>query len=175
MTTCPRCNVTGGKSHQFELLGTFTSPSTKKPTSIFYTNPANSIERSDAPEAPLWWMAHFEATKPNHWIWIFDCHKINNGQLMSIQSAKRLMNLMYESHKNTLQGIYLIQPTWAMRTFLSILTPFVQKDVRNRLFIYSNGPIDALTRFSEAGIQGPELRKLTSLMNQHTHSQTALG
>jgi len=163
MSTCPRCQLTGGKSHHFERVGTFLS-STHEAISIFYTNPANTIERSDAPEAPQWWMAHFESTKPNKWIWIFDCHEVSQSQLMSISSAKRLVNLMYESHKNTLQGIYVLQPSWAMRTFLSLLTPFVKSDVRNRLHVYTGGPLDALNRFQALGIKDAELRSLTQRM-----------
>ena len=166
MSTCPRCQLTGGKSHHFERVGTFLS-STQEPISIFYTNPANTIERSDAPEAPQWWMAHFESTKPNKWIWIFDCQHTSSNQLMSITSAKRLVSLMYESHKNTLQGIYVVQPSWAMKTFLQVLTPFVKKDVRHRLHIFSGGLLDTVSRFQALGIQGQELQTLTKHLQTH--------
>lgn len=156
--TCPRCQLTGGRSHHFEKVGTFLSNDT--PVCIFYTNPALSTEVIDAPEVPQWWMAHFEATKPNKWIWIFDCQNTSSGQLMSIPSAKRLVSLMYESHKDTLQGIYVIQPTWAMKTFLQILSPFVKKDVRHRLFIYSNGLLDTISKFQSLGVKGNELQTL---------------
>lgn len=178
MTSCPRCQLTGGKSHHFEKVGTFLSNYT--PVSIFYTNPARTVEHLDAPEAPQWWMSHFESTKPNKWIWVFDCQQTSNGQLMSIQSSKRLVNLMYESHKNTLQGIYVVQPTWAMKTFLQILTPFVKKDVRHRLHIFSNGLLDTVSRFQALGIQGQELQSLTrhlqttpSLSQASIHSRNA--
>jgi hypothetical protein len=179
MATCPRCMLTGGKSHHFEKLGTFTAPQAASPVSIFYTNPAQTIEVLDAPEAPQWWMAHFEATRPNKWIWIFDCQHTSNSQLMSIQSAKRLMNIMYETHKDTLQGIYVLQPSWAMKTFLQILSPFVKKDVRHRLHIYSHGLLDTVAKFQALGIKGQELQTLMKVLQttpslEHTRSKTVL-
>jgi hypothetical protein len=150
--------LTGGKSHHFEKLGTFLSNDT--PVSIFYTNPAHTIEVIDAPEAPQWWMSHFEETRPNKWIWIFDCQHTSNSQLMSIHSAKRLMNLMYETHKDTLQSIHILQPSWTMKTFLQIITPFAKKDVRHRLHVYSHGLLDTVSKFQDLGIKGQELQTL---------------
>lgn len=172
--TCPRCQLTGGRSHHFERLGGFNS--NDSPVSIFYTNPARTIETIDAPEAPQWWMAHFESTRPNKWIWIFDCRNTSNSQLMSIQSAKRLVNLMYETHKDTLQGIHVLQPSWTMKTFLQILMPFVKKDVRHRLHIHSNGLLDTVSKFQAMGIQGQELQTLTKNLQsipspEHTRSK----
>jgi hypothetical protein len=172
--TCPRCQLTGKPAHHFEKVGTFFSNDT--PVSIFYTNPARTSEHLDAPEAPQWWMAHFESTKPNKWIWVFDCHHTSSNQLMSITSAKRLVNLMYESHRESLQGIYVIQPTWAMKTFLQILSPFVKKDVRHRLFVYSGGLLDTVSKFQAMGIKGQELQTLTKNFQQaseHTRLKTA--
>jgi hypothetical protein len=172
--TCPRCQLTGGRSHHFENLGTFISNDT--PISIFYTNPAKSIEVVDAPEAPHWWMAHFEATKPNKWIWVFDCQHTSSNQLMSIHSAKHLVKLMYDSHKDTLQGIHVIQPSWAMKTFLQILTPFVKKDVRHRLHIYSNGLLDTVSKFQSVGIRGQELQILMkNLQTSPEHTRLKSG
>jgi hypothetical protein len=177
MSTCPRCQLMGGKSHHFENLGTFLLAD--KPVSIFYTNPARTVESADAPEAPQWWMSHFESTKPNKWIWIFDCQHTSSSQMMSIQSAKRLVSLMYEVHKDTLQGIYVVQPSWSIKTFLQILTPFVKKDVRHRLHIYSNGLLDTVSKFKGLGIKGQELQTLmknlqspATPLQASTHSKT---
>jgi hypothetical protein len=153
MTSCPRCKE-NNKAHSFEKLGTLRDGM----TNIFYTNP---IEPDDSPEAYQYYMAHFQDTEPNPWIWIFDCKGMKAKDLTHSKLAKRLIDSIQSKYKDTLRGIFIINPNWCITSLFTVVKPFLHKEAKSKVHICSLGLIDTINKLETAGVHSTTLQKLT--------------
>ena len=161
---CPRCRETGGKAHSFIKLGSLKNTQ----TNIFYTAPSKCLEPEDSPEAIAYYMAHFEETRPNKWIWIFDCQGMKTKDLIKSGVAKKLAELVQKTYIDTLESVYIVNPTWSIKTLVTFLTPFLLKETRSRIHLCSNGILDTIQKLESIGLTGPCLASLSQqIMIQH--------
>ena len=162
MTKCQRCQATNGRAHSFQKVATLEASS----TNIFYTAPALAEEAEDSPEALQHYLAHFEDTKPTSWVWIFDCKGMVSKDLVKSGMGKRLAEIVQANYFDTLLGVYIVNPTWAMKTLLAFLMPFLRKDTRAKLHVCSLGPLDTVQRIQSLGVKGNEINSITRLLTR---------
>jgi hypothetical protein len=130
-------------------------------TGVFYTCPAQASEADDSPEAVTYYLTHFEATKPNPWIWIFDCKGMKVRDLIKSGVGKKLAETVQKTYFDTLLGIYIVQPNWAMKALITFLKPFLRKETFARIHMCSLGLIDTVNTLERAGLPKYELSSLT--------------
>jgi len=158
---CRKCIEYKQNFHSFEKIGILADGK----TTIFYTSPASTSEPEDSPEAIDFYLQHFEETRPNQWIWVFDCQGMKSRDLLK-NSGKRLTDAIQKNYFETLAGIYIVNPTWAMKTLIAFISPFVLKETRSKLHVCPLGAIDAITRLQKIGVSGTELSQLTRLFQR---------
>jgi hypothetical protein len=156
MTCCPRCKE-NSKAHSFEKLGTLRDGV----TNVFYTNPALATEPDDSPEAYQYYMAHFQDTEPHPWIWIFDCKGMKTKDLTQSRLAKKLMDGIQTKYKDSLRGIFIINPVWCITSLFTVIKPFLHKEAKSKVHICSLGLIDTINKLETAGVHSTTLQKLT--------------
>ncbi len=154
MTHCQRCQLTNNKAHSFEKLGTLRDGV----TNIFYTNP---LEPDDSPDAYQYYMAHFQETEPNPWIWIFDCKGMKTKDLTQSKLARILIEGIQSKYKDTLRGIFIINPVWCITSLFTVMKPFIHKEAKSKIHICSLGLIDTINKLENAGVHSTTLQKLT--------------
>ena len=147
--TCRRCAATNGKSHSFEKIGILKD--TK--TAVYYTSPKLALEPEDSPEAVEDYLLHFNTTRPNPWIWIFDCKGMKSKDLIVSGVGKRLAEALQTNYIDTLKGVYVINPTWAMKAFLNFIMKFLHPNTRALVHVCSLGPLDILQRLQSIGLE----------------------
>lgn len=156
-TSCPRCQATGGKAHSFEKVGMLQDGKTL----VFYTCPAQATEAEDSPEAVQYYLTHLEATRPHPWIWIFDCKGMKAKDLIQSGMGRHLADTVQKTYFDTLLGIYIVHPSWAMKTLIRFLKPFLRKETYARIHLCSLGLIDTVNTLERAGIPRYEMANLT--------------
>jgi hypothetical protein len=157
MNSCTRCQVTNNKAHSFEKLGTLRD----NVTNIFYTCPSQATEPDDSPDAFQYYMAHFQETEPHPWIWIFDCQGMKTKDLTKSTLARKLTEAVQTKYKDTLRGIYIINPIWSITSLFTLIKPFLHKEAKSRVHICSLGLIDTINKLENAGVYSHALQKLT--------------
>jgi hypothetical protein len=154
---CSRCQETNGRAHSFEKIGVLKD----NKTTVYYTNPALAEEEDDSPEAVQYYLAHFESTRPNSWIWLFNCKGMKTKDLIKSGMAKKLAETVQKTYFDTLLGIYIINPTFSIKTLITFLSPFLRKETKARIHLCSLGLIDTMNKLESAGVQNAELNVLT--------------
>ena len=156
MTSCPRCKE-NNKAHSFEKLGTLRD----NVTNIFYTCPVQATEPDDSPDAFQYYMAHFQETEPRPWIWIFDCQGMKAKDLTKSTLARKLTEAVQTKYKDTLRGIYIINPLWSITSLFTVIKPFLHKEAKSRVHICSLGLIDTINKLESVGMYSHALQKVT--------------
>jgi hypothetical protein len=154
---CPRCELTGGRAHSFEKIGTLNDSK----TNLFYTCPSLAEEQDDSPEAVQYYLAHFESTRPNPWIWVFDCKGMKSKDLIKSGIGKKFVEAVQKNYYETLMGVYILNPNIAVKTLLTFVSPFLRKETKAKIHLCSLGPIDTINTFERLGVQRPALNVLT--------------
>jgi hypothetical protein len=154
---CPRCATTNGKAHSFEKIGTLKD----NKTNLFYTCPGMAEEQDDSPEAVSYYLAHFETTRPNPWIWMFDCRGIKSKDLIRSGMAKKLAEVVQKTYFDTLLGVYIVNPSMTIKTLLAFLSPFLRKETKAKIHLCSLGLIDTINKLEIAGVQRNDLHTIT--------------
>lgn len=156
-STCTRCQTTGGKAHSFERIGCLTDGK----TNVFYTAPANAMEEDDSPEAVTYYLAHFEETRPNTWIWVFNCKGMKTRDLIKSGIGRKLAEVVQQTYFDTLLGIYIVNPSWAMKALIAFLKPFLRKETYQRIHVCSLGLIDTVNTLERVGLPRTDMVTLT--------------
>ncbi len=154
--SCPRCKE-NNKAHSFEKLGTLRDGV----TNIFYTNPSQATEPDDSPDAFQYYMAHFQETEPHPWIWIFDCEGMKAKDLTKSTLARKLTEAVQQKYKDSLRGIFVINPIWSITSLFTVIKPFLHKEAKARVHICSLGLIDTINKLENVGVYSHALQKLT--------------
>ena len=129
ISVCPICNKEPG-SHSLSDLGIVGG------SRVFYTCPANATKYNDLNGI----LNHYtnalstigEDTK---WVWLFDSKGFNMTHVMEFQVGISLAKLITEKFSNNLEYIYISNPTWYIHVMHRIITPFLSKNVREKIVI----------------------------------------
>lgn len=153
MTHCPICQL-DPKAHSFVRLGR-----TPLQVELLYTCPskAATIPHSDF---LTYFHHHMNDMKGSTWVWIFDCKDIAMKHLLSLNTIQQMLRILREEHTEYLQGIYIINQHWIFKQFLHTCSPFMQKEDRARLAIFSGPPLETMVELERRGIPMHLLSKL---------------
>lgn len=154
---CERCIFTNGKAHSFEKIGSIES----KKINIFYTRPSLAQEQDDSPSALTYYLQHFEETRPHHWIWIFDCQGMKSKDLIQSGLGKQLAQTVQQTYFDTLDGIFILNPNWAIKALLAFIKPFLRKETLSKIHLCSNGNLDAIHKIQTFGVSPSDISTLT--------------
>jgi hypothetical protein len=150
MTSCIKC--IHKKIHSFEFIGHLRDNKTR----IYYTNPSDN-----PPEEIIYYLHHFEETKPYPWIWILNCDGVVTKDLLNSKIVKQLTDLSKNTTYETLLHVFVINPSSTIKTLLTILNPFLLKETRNKIHLCSLGLIDTINKLESIGIPGNEIKGIT--------------
>lgn len=105
-------------SHSFKKIGE------KNNINYFYTCPANASKYDDNQGI----LEHYKGTLNNFpnqkWIWIFDSEGFSTKHALNIPLAIDLAKLISQ-YKDTLVKINIINPTWHIKSIITITKPFL--------------------------------------------------
>ena len=152
MSGCIKCTEKNQKIHSFEFIGHLRDDKTR----IYYTNPSDN-----PPEEIIYYLHHFEETKPHPWVWILDCSEVNTKELLNSKIIKQLTDLSKTTSYDTLLHVFVINPSTTIKTLLTILNPFLLKETRNKIHLCSLGLIDTINKLESIGLPGTEIKSLT--------------
>ncbi len=149
-SVCVKC--TQQKIHSFDFIGHLRDNKTR----IYYTNPSNN-----SPEEILYYIHHFEETKPHPWVWILDCNGVLTKDLLKPKVVQMLKELSQTTSCDTLLHVFVINPSTTITALLNILNPFLVKETRNKIHLCSLGLIDTINKFQNVGISKTEINLIT--------------
>lgn len=159
---CHRCTETGGEAHSFYHIGTLGH---NKKTHLYYTKPADATDIDESPEAIAIYLHHFEQTKPHPWIWILDCQGLKTKDFLHSGLGRRITEVVKTTYIDTLQGIYVVNPTWGMKTLLTFITPLLSKESKARIHCCNLGLLDVMARLETLGLPAKETNALLTRMS----------
>ena len=155
MTLCQKCQTSPKPAHSFEKLGTLLDGK----TAVFYT--AARYDADDSPEAIQYYLQHFQETRPNPWIWIYDCKGMVSKDLVQSSSGKQMAEIVQRDYGDTLLGVYIVNPNWAIKALVQFLLPFMKKEIRQRVHMCSLGILDTVQKLEKAGVQQQQILTLS--------------
>ena len=114
--------------HSFERLG-----ETNDGNSIFYSKPSLNVEKQFREEAIPMYIAHMDEASVRPWIWVFDAEGLDQLEIPNPFLMRRFYRLVHERYTSSLQRIYVFHGGWKVRFLLSLITPFVSVEARQRI------------------------------------------
>jgi hypothetical protein len=75
--------------------------------------------------------------------------------------ARKLTEAVQHKYKDTLRGIYVINPIWSITSLFTVIKPFLHKEAKARVHICSLGLIDTINKLENVGVYSHALQKLT--------------
>ena len=115
--------------HSFTMLGE------RNGVSVFYTCPANASKYNDTTGILLHYDNMLHSHHPLPWIWIFDSTDFSVKHMMEMSTGIGLARLISTKYADSLQKIYVVHPTWHIRSMYNLLYPFLSDRVRNCVVI----------------------------------------
>lgn len=121
---CPIC-IKEPNSHSFHKISNNT----------FYTCPSQASKYDDTDGILMHYKLFLENHGPNPWIWIFDSKGFELKHMMELQTAYGIVSLLNEKYGKHLIKIIIINPTWHIHSILTIVLPFLNKDIQSLIEI----------------------------------------
>jgi hypothetical protein len=103
----------------------------------FYTCPAQASKYNDTQGILNHYRLHLEKHGPNPWIWIFDCKGFELKHMLELQTAYGIVSLLNEKYGTHLKKIIVINQTWHIHSILTIIMPFLNKEIQSLIEILS--------------------------------------
>ena len=145
MTNCPICQI-DPKAHSFQRLG-----KTPLHVELLYTCPAKATSTPQA-DFLTYFHHHMNDMRGQQWVWIFDCKGITTKHLLSLDTIQQMLRILRDEHTGYLQGIYIVNQHWIFKQFLQACFPFMRKEDRARLAIFSGPVFETLVELERRGI-----------------------
>jgi hypothetical protein len=122
---CEKCAI-DPTSHSFRKV------SEKNGICLFYTNPTKAKLYNDTEGI----LNHYEnalaSIGEQKWAWIFDSEGFDLKHAMEVVSGIGIAKLTVKYGKN-LQEIKIINPTWHIKTMLTVIWPFLSDEIRDKI------------------------------------------
>ena len=154
--TCTRCQIVPA-AHSFNYFGDLND------TKLYYTSPARAHDYKETPETYSYYKAHIDTAKTNKWIWVLDCEGMQMKHYSSIELIKKIMKAILEEHKGLLDKIWIIHPNTWIRGAVTIMKPFLKKDVVERIKIFEGSKLELLVNLEKTGLTGQPLKWLLNV------------
>jgi hypothetical protein len=140
---CQRCEETPG-FHSFDLLGDVSG------TAFYYCYPAHNKQSVRTQEDMLNFVSHFPIDRP--WSLVFHANGYGLSNMMPLSIAIEMGNLVQETHKKTLQKIYIVEGSWFMNFLLRCIFPFLQKSMRNKFVLVEGSLLEVMQSLQREGL-----------------------
>lgn len=123
---CPVCAL-DPTSHSLKKIGMFDDD-----TVIMYTKPADASRYWDRDGI----IVHYDnvlSKIEKKWMWIFDAEGFSYKHMVEIDVATSLARLISSKYSHSLQKIIIINPSFIVNIMLTIVTPFLSKNIQSLL------------------------------------------
>ena len=127
---CPQCAV-NPRAHSFVQFGE--SPNGTK---FWYTGAGKADEVVDTPAKFAYFKMHMDLARGGHWVWVFDCSGSPARNEGSFQFMTKLVGTLSNEHATTLQRIYILHPTLWIRALVTLLTPFISRNITKNIYYF---------------------------------------
>ncbi len=124
---CEKC-IQNPLFHQFHPLGV-----TEEGYGIYYSKFSLNVEKEFREESIPQYLAHMDAASRTKWIWIFDSSGLEHMPTPNPFVVKKFFKLLQERYKDSLVKIYIFDMNWKVSFLLSLVEPFMNKDMRHRI------------------------------------------
>ena len=149
--TCARCQETPG-FHSFELIAELSN------IHYFYCFPAHNKQSVRTREDMLNFVSHFPQDKK--WSLIFHANGYGFQHLMPLSLALDMGKLVQETHKTTLQKIYIVEGHWFFQFVLKCILPFLNSTMRDKFVLVNGSLLEVVAEFRKTGLTLQHLEPL---------------
>lgn len=112
----------------------------KNNITTFYSYPSKS-EHNKNPEEFIkildTTLTHISNKK---WLWIIDANGFDLKHALDINSGRQLATLLTEKYGTSLIEIKFINPTWHLRSVITLIWPFMDISLKSKINIISDKP-----------------------------------
>lgn len=123
---CPLCNENPA-NHSFSKIRESDG------NAIYYTAPAKALNKDRESILLHYDLVLSENTMP--WIWIFDCKDYSLMDMLDIQLAIQLSDLLNKKYSKNLKKIIIINSTTFIWSILSIVSFFMDKEMQDKIYV----------------------------------------
>jgi hypothetical protein len=149
--TCARCQETPG-FHSFELIAELSN------IHYFYCFPAHNKQSVRTREDMLNFVSHFPQDR--QWSLIFHANGYGFQHLMPLSLALDMGKLVQETHKTTLQKIYIVEGHWFFQFVLQCILPFLNSTMRDKFVLVNGSLLEVIAEFRKTGLTLQHLEPL---------------
>ncbi len=116
-------------SHSFRKI------SEKNNISTYYTNPTKAKLYTDTDGI----LSHYDKALAEvgnkKWIWIFDSDGFDVKHALEVKTGSGIAKLLTEKYAHNLVEIKIINPTWHIKSMLTVVRPFLNQSTRDKIKI----------------------------------------
>jgi len=123
---CPLCNENPA-NHSFSKIRE------RDGNAIYYTVPAKALNKDRESILLHYDLVLSQNTMP--WIWIFDCKDYSLMDMLDIQLAIQLSDLLNKKYSKNLKKIIIINSTTFIWSILSIVSFFIDKEMQDKIYV----------------------------------------
>lgn len=145
--SCKRCQVAPA-AHSFSYFGDLGD------VKMYYTSPSRALDYKETPETYSYYKAHIDSAKTTKWVWVIDCAGMQMKHYSSIEIIKKIMTTLLEEHKGLLEKIWILHPNGWIRGAVTLMKPFLRKDVLERVKIFEGDKLELLLALEKTGLHG---------------------
>jgi hypothetical protein len=127
---CSKCYL-NPNSHSFKKVYQTST------VDIFYTNPSEALLYKDTEGILLHYRNYLNSIRGKKWIWIFNSEDFGLSQALEIKTAIGISKII-SNNSNSLNKIFIINPTGYIKNILKIVSPFLSKDIKNKIEILND-------------------------------------
>ncbi len=112
---------------------TFKKLSDKNGIITYYTNPTKSTLHTTSDDIIGYYDKTLSEIGNKKWIWIFDSDGFDMKHALEIQTGTGIAKLLTEKYDHNLLEIKIINPTWHIKSVLSVVWPFLNQNTKNKI------------------------------------------
>ncbi len=105
----------------------------------YYTCPAKATKYNDREGILSHYDGEFTQKGSKPWIWVFDCSGFDMRHASEIRLAIDMAKLITYAHGDSLQKIYVINPTAFIHIVINAIWPFLSNHIRSIIAYDSDG------------------------------------
>lgn len=139
---CPQCAI-NPLSHSFRRYGSVGQ------MDYYYTCPALAQERINTDEQYAFFKTHLDGAREGSgaWVWLFDCSGMGFSYMSSLSFLRHLVNTLVLEHDAVLHEIWIIRPSFWIRTAIWLTWNYMNETLRNKI-VYVDSETDLQLRLN---------------------------
>ena len=151
--SCPKC-LQVPNSHSFTMIGKMDD------IYIYYSAPAKALEYKETAENMENFKLHLNEVKGKKWIWIFDCHGMEQKHHTSMNFMLKISSFIIAEHQDLIQGFWFIRQNIWMKTALKFLKGFFKAGMISKIRVFEGDKLELYVNLQKNGLSGPTLNSL---------------